>query len=203
MTRDEAMEVVARAAAEFGAVVFSGNGYNPRSLCATDDRPEFFYMVGSMGLCSPLAAGFSHCADGVPVVLVEGDGNGLMGLSGWPVAARTARGTFVHVLLDNALYESTGKQRTLSPDVDFRVLARGAGYDSAFSAESPRSFEAELRAALGREAKTFMYAPTEELRGEPAPRVPYEPREISRRFREAVRGRSGDGRRGDSEGGGA
>jgi thiamine pyrophosphate-dependent acetolactate synthase large subunit-like protein len=197
------MEVVARAAAEVGAVVFSGNGYNPRSLCATDDQPEFFYMVGSMGLCSPLAAGFSHCGDGVPVVLVEGDGNGLMGLSGWPVAARAARGTFVHVLLDNALYESTGKQRTLSPEVDFRVLARGAGYDSALKAEAPRSFETELRAALGREAKTFLYAPTEELKGKPAPRVPYDPREISRRFREAVRARLGNGGRGTQDGGGA
>lgn len=185
MTRDEAMEIVVRAAKEAGAAVFSGNGYNPRTLCAVEDRPEFFYMVGSMGLCPTLAAGFSHCAQGIPVVLVEGDGNGLMGLSGWPVAAAAARGTFVHVLLDNALYESTGKQRTLSPEVDFRVLASGAGYGPARGAEDPASFEVELRAALEGGGKTFLYAPTKELQGKPAPRVPYHPREISRRFREA------------------
>jgi thiamine pyrophosphate-dependent acetolactate synthase large subunit-like protein len=188
MTRDEAMEIVVRAAKEAGAAVFSGNGYNPRTLCAVEDRPEFFYMVGSMGLCPALAAGFSHCAEGVPVVLVEGDGNGLMGFSGWPTATAAARGTFVHVLLDNALYESTGKQRTLSPEVDFRVLANGAGYGPARGVEDPTSFEAELRTALEGGGKTFLYAPTEELQGEPAPRVPYHPREISQRFRAASAG---------------
>lgn len=206
MTRDEVMRAVARAAEESGAAVFTGNGYNPRTLCAVEDRPEFFYMVGSMGLCPALAAGFSHCADHLlPVVVVEGDGNGLMGLSGWPVAAKGSRGTFVHVLLDNALYESTGKQLTLSPEVDFRVLADGAGYDSALEAADPGSFEAELRAALGKEARTFLYAPTEELRGKPAPRVPYHPREISRRFREAIsaRARPGNGSQATSTDSGA
>lgn len=185
MTRDEVMEIVARTTEGVGAAVFSGNGYNPRALCAIEDRPEFFYMVGSMGLCSALAAGFSHCAE-APVVLVEGDGNGLMGLSGWPVAAEASSGTFVHVLLDNELYESTGRQLTLSPGVDFRQFAAGSGYDSVHTLRSLDSFEEELRSALATEAKTFIYAPTTVSEGVDYPRIPYHPREIFRRFQGAL-----------------
>ena len=86
MTRDEILRLVAKMARGAGAAVFTGNGYNARTLAALDDRPEFFYMVGSMGLCPTLAAGFAHRSR-MPVIVVEGDGNALMGLSGFPVTA--------------------------------------------------------------------------------------------------------------------
>jgi phosphonopyruvate decarboxylase len=185
ITRDDALRLVVSAANERNAVVFVGNGYNARALCAIADQPRFFYMVGSMGLCPTLAAGFSHCAR-VPVIAVEGDGNSLMGLSGYPVAATAARGPFVHLVLDNGSYETTGGQATLSAQVRFDAVAVAAGYDRAHHPADLESLRETLAVALQASQRTFICVSTA-LTTDPAHgRVPYLPEEITGRFREAV-----------------
>ena len=185
MTRDEVLRVVSIVAIENGAVIFIGNGYNARALCALNDRPQFFYMVGSMSLCPTLAAGFSRFTQR-PVIAVEGDGNALMGLSGLPVVSRAVRGPFVHIVLDNGLYESTGGQQTLSSKIDFVQVALGLGYDWAHHPEDLQSLESVLDAALQGTHRTFICVSTEVSTGIIHPRVPYHPRLIAQRFRDAV-----------------
>jgi thiamine pyrophosphate-dependent acetolactate synthase large subunit-like protein len=188
MNRNDALAVVAAEAEAAAAFVFAGNGYNARALSALADRPEHFEMVGSMSLCPTLAAGFARFTS-APVVAVEGDGNALMGLSGYPVVAANATGTFVHVVLDNGQYETTGGQRTLADRVDLATIARGAGYDRTLAAHEPDELRTALREALALPATTFVYVPTELTPGPPHPRVPYHPREIATRFRQAAAAR--------------
>ena len=183
MTRDEVLCVVAIAAERSRAAVFVGNGYNARALCALADQREFFYMVGSMGLCPTLAAGFAHCVR-MPVIAVEGDGNALMGLSGFPVASKAAPGPFVHIVLDNGLQESTGGHRGLSSHVDFGLLALGTGYEQVYHPEDVSSLETLLEVAVRRVSRTFLYVTTQT--DVVHPRVPYDPQQITRRFREAI-----------------
>lgn len=185
MKRDEVLRVVAKVATEAGAAVFTGNGYNARALCALDDRAQFFYMVGSMGLCPTLAAGFARRA-GIPVIAVEGDGNALMGLSGFPVATNAAEATFIHLVLDNARYETTGGQQTLSPQINFLLLALGAGYDRVYHPHDCLSLEAALEAALQERQRMFIYVTTEVEGRVTHPRVPYHPCEVAQRFRKAM-----------------
>ena len=185
MKRDEVLQLVASLAKRNQAVIFIGNAYNARALCALDDQIDFFYMVGSMGLCPTLAAGFSHCMQ-IPVIAIEGDGNALMGLSGFPVASRSAGGSFVHLVLDNGLYESTGGQQALSSQVDFVQVALGLGYDLAHHPEDLQSLESVLDAALQGTHRTFICVSTEVSTGIIHPRVPYHPRLIAQRFRDAV-----------------
>ena len=185
MNRDDALAIVAGEADAAAAFVFTGNGYNARALCALVDRPRFFYMVGSMGLCPTLAAGFARFVS-APVVVVEGDGNALMGLSGYPVSAAAATGTFVHLVLDNGQYETTGGQRTLADRVDLVAIARGAGYGRSLGIREPDALRAALREALALPASTFVHLRTDTTPGPPHARVPYHPREIAARFREAA-----------------
>lgn len=185
MNRDDVIALVASAAERAGAVVFAGNGYNARALCAIADRPEHFTMLGSMGLCPALAAGFASRSDR-PVIVVEGDGNALMGLSGLPVAAALEGRTFVHLVLDNGLYETTGGQRTLADRVDFELLARGAGYRHTARAADPDALGEALTSALAAGEPAFVHVPTDRTPGPPHPRVPHHPAEVVRRFREAV-----------------
>lgn len=185
MKRDDVLMLVATVANRNNAVVFTGNGYNARALCALADQAQFFYMVGSMGLCPTLAAGFAH-SKRRPTIAVEGDGNALMGLSGFPVASSAARGPFVHLVLDNGLYETTGGHQTLSSHIDFAQVALGAGYDQAFCPEDLLSLESFLEPALQKEGRTFICVSTEVSSGTIHPRVPYHPRQITRNFREAV-----------------
>ncbi len=138
-----------------------------------------------MSLCPTLAAGFSRFTQR-PVIAVEGDGNALMGLSGLPVVSRAARGPFVHIVLDNGLYESTGGQQTLSSLIDFSQVASGTGYESFHRPEDLSSLESLLEGALQEEKRTYFHIRTWVKDSIAYPRVPYDPRQITQRFREAV-----------------
>jgi len=186
MKRDEVLSLIATIAERKGAFIFAGNAYNARALCALADHPNAFYMVGSMSLCPTLAAGFSHFVH-APVIAIEGDGNALMGLSGFPVASNAARGAFVHIVLDNGLYETTGGQQTLSARVDFVQVALGSGYTHGYHPDTLETLASLLEAALEGEEPTFLCVATEASTGITHPRVPYHPRRITQRFREAVR----------------
>lgn len=186
MTRDEVVEAVAAAADRTGAAVFVGNGSVARSAATLCDRPETFYMVGSMGLGPVIAAGFAARSDR-PVIVLEGDANALMGMSGHPVAARAAAGRpFVHVLADNGHCETTGGQRSLAEHVDFVGVALACGYPRAYEASGAVALRAVLDGALERPSPTFAYVRIELGASPKHPRVPYHPREIRRRFRDAV-----------------
>lgn len=188
MKRDEVLSTIAATARDSQAVVFVGNAYNARALCALEDHANFFYMVGSMGLCPTLAAGFSHCTH-LPVIAIEGDGNALMGLSGFPVAPSASGGPFVHIVLDNGLYETTGGQRTLSSKVDFVQFALGSGYNRAYHPEDLGSLTSALKIGLQTTQRTFICVSTERSVGITHPRVPFHPHRITERFREAVTSR--------------
>jgi thiamine pyrophosphate-dependent acetolactate synthase large subunit-like protein len=183
--RDEVMALAARMAARAGAAVFTGNGYNARALCALAESESHFYMLGSMGLCPALAAGFANRASR-PVLVVEGDGNALMGLSGFPAVVRAARGPFVHLVLDNGLYQTTGSQLTLADRVDFGLVALGCGYDRLYRPEGAEALEAALGQALGERERTFVHLRTEPGSDPVHPRVPFHPAEVAARFRAAM-----------------
>ncbi|WP_133161959.1 thiamine pyrophosphate-dependent enzyme [Deinococcus aerius] len=168
--------------------MFVGNGNNARAMSSLADRPKNFYMVGSMSLGPSLAAGFA-VRSSAPVVVVEGDGNALMGLSGFPVAARAVAGKtpFVHVVLDNKVYETTGAQRTLSDGVDFVRVALGAGYRAAREVGTAEELRAAVEEALASGECTFLYVVTGRDTAAQHPRVPYHPRDIRTQFTAHVR----------------
>lgn len=185
LSRDDVIRTVAGVSRRAGAVVFIGNGFNARALCALADHPDNFYMVGSMGLGPALAAGFSHCS-GRPTAVLEGDGNALMGLSGYPVAVQAARAPFLHCVLDNRLYETTGGQLTLADKVDLPAVARACGYGEVHQARDLAELEQLAAAALTGSSRTFLYLRTGRQTGPKHPRVAYTPPEIAERFRRAA-----------------
>ncbi len=186
MKRDEVLSIIAAIAKKHDAFIFVGNANNARAMCALADQTNVFYMVGSMGLCPALAAGFSHCTQ-LPVIAIEGDGNALMGLSGFPVTSNAVNSdnAFVHLVLNNGLYETTGGQHTLSYQVDFVQLALASGYDHSYHPDNRETLASLLETALQEKQKTFMCVSTEVSTGITHPRVPYHPRLIAQRFRDA------------------
>ncbi|HEU4730031.1 MAG TPA: thiamine pyrophosphate-dependent enzyme [Kofleriaceae bacterium] len=173
--------------------MFVGNGANARVAHALDDAPWVFYMMGSMGMCAPLAAGFSRFA-GRPVVAVEGDGNAVMGLSGLPVVAAAARPPFLHIVLDNGTYETTGGQRVLAPDLLFVRAAGGAGYDPVRDIAGMEELADALERGLVAEQVGFLRVRIEPDTAPLPPRVRYSPEQIPPRFIAACRPRDGASR---------
>jgi thiamine pyrophosphate-dependent acetolactate synthase large subunit-like protein len=181
MLRDDALRAICAAVGRVGGALFVGNGNNARAVHALADAPWVFYMLGSMGQCAPLAAGFSRFG-GRPVAAVEGDGNTVMGLSGLPVVVAAARPPFLHIVLDNGSYETTGRQRVLAPESLFLRAAEGAGYAWVRDVASAEELREALAAGLTGGDIGFVRVCTEPEMGPMYPRVRYAPAEIPPRF---------------------
>jgi len=102
-------------------LVVATTGHIGRELFAVRDRPENFYMCGSMGMALPIALGVALNTDR-RVICLNGDGAALMALSAMVVANALRQANLVHYILDNGTYASTGGQRTASGSVDFTAL---------------------------------------------------------------------------------
>lgn len=129
-------------------VVVATTGKTSRELEAKHDRPTNLYVVGSMGCASSTALGVAMAQPDRPVVVIDGDGAALMRLEAMVSIGVHRLPRFVHVLLDNGAYESTGGQRTNSPAVDFLGVARACGYTDARSTADADVAADEVRRAL-------------------------------------------------------
>ncbi len=66
---------------ELGAEpLIHANGYICRESFSLGDRPQNFYMIGSMGLAPAIGLGLALARPRAPVVVADGDGNLLMNL---------------------------------------------------------------------------------------------------------------------------
>ena len=180
MRRAEAIAAVLARAGD--ALVVSANGWISREACAAHDRAENFYMLGSMGLASSIGLGVALTNPHRRVIVLDGDGNLLMALGVLAMIAEQRPANFVHVVLDNEMYGSTGGQRSLSAHVDLDALARAAGYAHVTRLEDLGA----LDEVLTMRGPVFVLIKVAPLPNGDAPRVPHEPEAIARRFRVAV-----------------
>ncbi len=164
------------------ALVITANGWISREACAAHDRDGNFYMLGSMGLASSIGLGVALTNPQRRVLVLDGDGNLLMALGSLAMVADQQPRNFVHVVLDNEIYGSTGGQRSLSATVDLDEIARAAGYASV-----RRIGElAKLDDALTATGPVFLLIKVAPVPHGDAPRVPHTPEAIARRFRAAA-----------------
>ena len=135
LTRDEA--------------VIGGIGNTNFDLWESGQRPQNFYMLGSMGLAIPIALGVAIAQPRRHVIALEGDGSLLMQLGCLTTVAAQAPKNLTMVVWDNGIYQITGSQPTASQQTaDIVAIARGAGLaDSAWAANEDE-FERLLTRAL-------------------------------------------------------
>lgn len=122
-------------------VVICTTGYTGRELYALGDAPNQLYMVGSMGSASSFSLGLALAQPRRRLVVFDGDGAVLMRLGNLALIGSNRPKNLVHIVLDNASYESTGKQATLSPHVCLTGIARSCGYSRAVLCESVADFD--------------------------------------------------------------
>src|SRR5437016_10470788 len=113
---------------ERAEAVIGGIGNTNFDLFAAGHRPQNFYMLGSMGLAVPIAFGVALAQPERGVIALEGDGSILMGLGCLATIANVKPRNLTIIIMDNGLYQITGKQPTASGGVtDIVAVARGAG----------------------------------------------------------------------------
>jgi phosphonopyruvate decarboxylase len=166
--------------------VIHANGYVCRESFATDDRPQNFYMIGSMGLASAIGLGLALVRPARPCVVFDGDGNLLMSLGTLAMVGSLGPRSFIHLVFDNEVYGSTGGQRSPSREVRLDRLALSAGYRTATAATTPDEIAAALRSARLDAGPHFILVKVTTTET-PAPRIPHTPRAIRDRFRQGTR----------------
>jgi thiamine pyrophosphate-dependent acetolactate synthase large subunit-like protein len=108
--------------------VVAGIGNTNFDLYAAGHRPQNFYMLGSMGLACPIALGVALAQPERGVISLEGDVSMLMGLGCLATIANVKPRNLTIIIMDNGLYQITGKQPTATGGVtDIVAVARGAG----------------------------------------------------------------------------
>lgn len=181
MTRYEALQhILGRLTANdlglFTTGMISREAFNIR------DRPENFYMLGSMGLLSSLGLGLALQPLSRTIWVIEGDGSALMSLGTLPLIATCRPSNLVHIVLDNEAYESTGGQPTITSTTDLAALAQAAGYSCVRRVTDATTLDAVLEEAHTAKVLAFILAKVTGRAPEGLGRVSLSPEEIKQRF---------------------
>ncbi|MER5539948.1 thiamine pyrophosphate-dependent enzyme [Streptomyces mirabilis] len=124
-------------------IIFT-TGYSSRIAVSISDRPNHFYMTGSMGLAASIGAGLA-LASGLSTVVIDGDGSLAMNPGCLLTVGSMPAIPLLHIVLDDGLYESTGGQAVPTDGVNFAALAKSSGYEDAFRVDDLGDFTDLLR----------------------------------------------------------
>jgi thiamine pyrophosphate-dependent acetolactate synthase large subunit-like protein len=139
--------------------VIGGIGNTNFDLWSSGQRPQNFYMLGSMGLAIPIALGVALAQPRRHVLALEGDGSLLMQLGCLTTVAALAPANLTIVIMDNGLYQITGGQATpAAGTADYVALARAAGLAKCAWAADEEDFESLIDRALAAGGPTFIAA---------------------------------------------
>ena len=167
--------------------VTHANGYICRESFSLADRPQSFYMIGSMGLAPAIGLGLALTQPTRRVIVFDGDGNLLMNLGILAMIAARRPANFVHLVFDNEVYGSTGNQASLSRGVRLDLVAAATGFATAVAVTEPWALESALRAAWAADGPHFVLVKVTPEEAD-VPRIPYAPAVLRDRFRAAVLG---------------
>ena len=128
--------------------VIGGIGNANFDLWASGQRPQNFYMLGSMGLTIPIALGVAIAQPRRHIVALEGDGSLLMQLGCLSTVGMMAPKNLTIVIWDNGIYEITGGQPTASVATDLVAVARASGIAKSAWAADEEDYDRLVAAAL-------------------------------------------------------
>ncbi len=161
--------------------VFAGIGNAGFDLFAAGDRPQNFYMFGSMGLASSLGLGYALARPAERVVVLEGEGSVLMNLGSLATVARMRPRGYLLVIMDNGTYALTGSQRNAAAEMtDMATIARGAGIPHIATPQTAEAFERAVVDALGSDGPAVIVVKIAD--GNSAVRHEWDPVQLKHRF---------------------
>jgi phosphonopyruvate decarboxylase len=126
--RNSALRRIIKHTPEEDTILIATTGFSGRELFAIDDRQNHIYMVGSMGCASSLGLGVALARPDLKVVVIDGDGAGLMRMGNFATLGSYAGSNLFHILLDNEVHDSTGGQATVAGNINYAKVAEASGY---------------------------------------------------------------------------
>lgn len=160
MRRYEAIQEIMKAITD--EPVVCNLGHPAQELFTVRDRPQNFYMLGSMGLASSIAHGLALCRSG-KVVAIDGDASVTMNLGGFATIGHTRPKNLVQIIIDNGANGSTGFQPSFTAgNLQLDQIARAAGITRVTVVTSQKNIAPTVAAALaGDQGPTVIVIRTE------------------------------------------
>ena len=113
--------------------------------------------VGFMGGASSLGLGLALARPDRRVLVLDGDGSLLMQLGSLATIAGARPRNLTHLLFKNGVYHTSGAQNIPGGfDVDFVMMAKGAGYRSAYAVHEIAEFKRRLPTMLSEEGPVLV-----------------------------------------------
>jgi thiamine pyrophosphate-dependent acetolactate synthase large subunit-like protein len=110
------------------AIVVGGLGASTYDIAAAGDHDRNFYLWGAMGGAVMIGLGIALAQPKLPVVVITGDGEMLMGMGSLATVGLQRPKNLTIVVLDNEVYGETGGQAShTAATVDLVSLARACG----------------------------------------------------------------------------
>jgi thiamine pyrophosphate-dependent acetolactate synthase large subunit-like protein len=110
------------------AIVVGGLGASTYDIAAAGDHDRNFYLWGAMGGAVMIGLGVALAQPDLPVVVITGDGEMLMGMGSLATVGLQKPGNLTIVVLDNEVYGETGGQAShTAGTVDLVGVARACG----------------------------------------------------------------------------
>ncbi len=111
-----------------GMVAVGGLGASTNDMAAAGDHDRNFYLWGGMGGAVMIGLGLALAQPEVPVVVITGDGELLMGMGSLATVGMQKPGNLSIVVLDNERYGETGGQTShTSSAADLVGVAKACG----------------------------------------------------------------------------
>jgi sulfopyruvate decarboxylase subunit beta len=113
--------------------------------------------VGFMGGAAALGLGLALSQPDRRVIVLDGDGSLLMQLGSLATISGAAPRNFTHLLFKNGVYHTSGAQGIPGGEgVDFVMVAKGAGYRTAYTVDSLDDFTRRLPSMLTEHGPIFV-----------------------------------------------
>lgn len=148
------------------AIVVHGAGGMNEELRTVD--PSELNIYSPMPYPAAVGLGLAMALPKQKIVVMEGDGSALMGMTTLPVTANTSPPNLIHVTWDNKSYLSPGTTSTrkhhgpmptpTAGRTDLEALARASGFENTSSVDNLRSFEQVISEAVSKDGLRYIVA---------------------------------------------
>jgi thiamine pyrophosphate-dependent acetolactate synthase large subunit-like protein len=124
-------------------IVVGGLGASTYDIAAAGDHDRNFYLWGAMGGAVMIGLGIALAQPDLPVVVITGDGEMLMGIGSLATVGLQQPKNLTIVVLDNEVYGETGGQAShTAGNVDLVGVARACGISEARALATMAEIEA-------------------------------------------------------------
>lgn len=162
-------------------------GHPSQEIFQLKDRPENFYMFGSMGLSSSIGLGVAMAQDR-KVVALDGDGSVTMNLGTLATIGLVRPKNFMLIIIDNKAYGSTGFQRSFTADnLRLEEVATASGVENVVVITEQDEIESTIAKLLKADGPHVVVVKCEPGMPDGIGVIPIDGMEVRNRFMDAAK----------------